>query len=211
MFADLAGFTRLTGEHGDAQAADIADDYINEMRSLADRYDAQQIKSLGDAVLQRIPDAAVAIRYGLHVVNEVGCQHGVPAVSVGIDYGPAVERGGDYYGQTINTAARVCALAAAGEVLTTGAVKHAAGEIESAEVISIGGRELKGIRQPVELYRVESSSAKAATMPVDPVCQMRVDPRDSAGEVRFSGSTYYFCSLECVERFTHDPKAFVGT
>lgn len=45
----------------------------------------------------------------------------------------------------------------------------------------------------------------------DPVCGMRVDRAGSAGEVRYLGSMYLFCSQYCVDAFTADPATFVST
>ncbi|MDB5309222.1 MAG: silP 2 [Gemmataceae bacterium] len=44
---------------------------------------------------------------------------------------------------------------------------------------------------------------------IDPVCGMTVDPAAAAGSVKHDGTTYYFCSRRCVERFQADPQAFL--
>jgi hypothetical protein len=73
----------------------------------------------------RTADAAAAIRLGLCIVHDVGARHGFPLVRVGMHTGPAVERGGDWFGATVNLAARVSAAAGGGEALLTEATKAA--------------------------------------------------------------------------------------
>ncbi len=49
-----------------------------------------------------------------------------------------------------------------------------------------------------------------STTAIDPVCGMTVDPGTAAGSFEFSGTTYYFCSKHCLEKFKQDPNAFIG-
>jgi YHS domain-containing protein len=46
-------------------------------------------------------------------------------------------------------------------------------------------------------------------MPIDPVCQMRVDEKTAKATSVFQGKTYYFCSLGCKKEFDKNPKKFV--
>ncbi len=56
---------------------------------------------------------------------------------------------------------------------------------------------------------MKSGAPSAATMVKDPVCGMDVDPKDAAGQVDYQGKTYYFCSLECKQKFEKTPKQYV--
>jgi adenylate cyclase len=71
------------------------------------------IKTFGDAVMVRFPCPADAIRAGVGIAAGLGSAHGAPAVRVGMHHGSAVERDGDWFGATVNIAARVTRLAAA--------------------------------------------------------------------------------------------------
>jgi Cu+-exporting ATPase len=44
----------------------------------------------------------------------------------------------------------------------------------------------------------------------DPVCRMDIDPEDSAGESVYLGETYYFCSVECKQKFDEFPHEYVS-
>ena len=46
---------------------------------------------------------------------------------------------------------------------------------------------------------------------IDPVCGMRVDPESAAAAWDHEGTTYYFCSVGCFERFKEDPERFLDT
>ena len=111
LFADLAGFTALTEAHGDDQAADLVGGFCAAVRELLAAHQAREVKAIGDALMLRAVDAAAAIRLGLCIVHDVGAQHGFPLVRVGMHTGPAVERDGDWFGATVNLAARVSAAA----------------------------------------------------------------------------------------------------
>jgi Cu+-exporting ATPase len=47
-------------------------------------------------------------------------------------------------------------------------------------------------------------------MEIDPVCGMEVDPATAAGSHEYKGTTYYFCSLGCLEDFRDDPESFLS-
>ena len=127
LFADLSGFTALTDAHGDEQAADLVGGFCVAVRQLLAEHQACEVKTSGDALMLRTADAAAAIRLGLGIVQDVGAQHGFPLVRVGMHTGSAVERDGDWFGTTVNLAARVSAAAAGGEALLTAATRTASG------------------------------------------------------------------------------------
>jgi YHS domain-containing protein len=106
LFADLSGFTALTEAHGDEHAADLVGGFCLAVRQLLAEHHAEEVKTIGDALMLRAGDPAAAIRLALRIVHEVGAQHGFPLVRVGMHTGPAVERAGDWFGATVNLAAR---------------------------------------------------------------------------------------------------------
>src|SRR5438105_5402145 len=119
VFADIAGFTTFTAEHGDHAAADLATRFCYEVSRLAAGHKAQTIKAIGDAVMVRAATAPTAVEMALAVLDELSERGGFPAIRIGMHTGPAVERGGDWFGATVNLAARVAAAARGGEVLIT--------------------------------------------------------------------------------------------
>jgi class 3 adenylate cyclase/YHS domain-containing protein len=209
LFADLAGFTALTEAHGDRQAADVAAEFSAAVGRLLAAHAAEEVKTIGDALMIRGGDPAAAIRLGLSIVDDVGKQHGFPAVRVGMNSGGALERDGDWFGATVNVAARVSGLASGGEVLLTDATRAAAGELGSIHLRERGRHTLKNIGAPVLLFAAfHQGERDSAGLPIDPVCRMAVDPEHGAGRLSFEGVEFYFCSLECAGTFAVDPAKY---
>jgi class 3 adenylate cyclase/YHS domain-containing protein len=209
LFADLAGFTALTEAHGDAEAAELVEDFSRRVQEMLTDHDAEQVKEIGDAVMLRVRAADQAIRLGLRVVHDVGRRHEFPAVRVGMHTGPAVERRGDWFGTTVNLAARVAGAASGCEVLLTATTKQAAGPLPGVSFRDRGEERFKNITAAVRIYGAQPESPLASgEWPIDPVCRMAVDPARSAGTLIHRGVEYRFCSLECAGRFAREPEQF---
>lgn len=209
FFADLAGFTALTEAMGDEPAAELATEFCVAVAAVAPDHQTEEIKRIGDAVLLRGTDAAQAIGLALLAVHDIGGRHGFLNVRVGMHTGPAVERDGDWFGSTVNLAARVSAEATAGEVLLTDATRAAAGELDGVELEERGRRALKNVSEPQLLHAaVRAGERTHVGLPVDPVCRMAVDPEHSAGTLRHEGIEYHFCSLSCASKFSAVPAQY---
>jgi class 3 adenylate cyclase len=156
MFADLVGFTALTEAHGDEYAADVAAVFWAKVRKLLPTYRAEELKTIGDALMIRTSRAADAVRLAVRIVEEIGGCHGLPDVRIGVNTGPAVARANDWFGATVNVASRVSGHAEAGEVVLTETTRRAAAR-EGLPVIALLRRELvrfKNVGQPVEVWTV---------------------------------------------------------
>jgi len=211
VFADLAGFTALTEAHGDEQAADLVGDFCAAVRELLPRYGAEDVKSIGDALMLRCPDAAGGVGLGLAVVADIGARHGYPIVRVGMHTGPAIERDGDWFGGTVNLAARVSGAAGGGEVLLTEATHQAAGDPDDVRFVDRGHRRFKNVAAPVLLFAALPASAESGSEPswqIDPVCRMSIDPGRAVGSLRYLDREYHFCSLACAHRFSAEPDLY---
>ena len=212
LFADLSGFTALTEAHGDEQAADLVGGFCVVVRRLLAAHQAKEVKTIGDALMLRSADAAAAIQLGLGIVHDVGAQHGFPLVRVGMHTGPAVEREGDWFGATVNLAARVSAAAAGGEALLTAATSDAAGQLAGIELRERGRWTFRNLTEPVQVYAaVRRGARSSAGLPIDPVCRMAVDPWHSAGRLTHEGIEYCFCSLGCAGTFAQHPARYTAT
>jgi adenylate cyclase len=209
LFADIAGFTALTEAHGDEQAATLAADFCAAVKAELPDRDGAHVKSIGDALMLRIGDPAQAVLLGLRIVGGLMRDHGAPAVRVGLHHGPAVERDGDFFGATVNLAARVSAHAVGGEVLLTARTAALAPVIDGVLYESRGRQELRNVREPVELVAaVAIGETTRAHLAIDPVCQMAVDPDRAAGRLVYEDITYFFCTLACAGDFARRPERF---
>jgi adenylate cyclase len=208
VFADLAGFTALTEAHGDEEAVELAHEFSDLVRGLLPDHRAQEVKTIGDAMMIRAANAADAVELGLRIVEELGTRPGFPIVHVGMHTGPAIERGGDWFGATVNLAARISAAAGGNEVLLSAATREAAGSLARVAVSRVGQPRFKNVRQPVTLYQAAREGGPGEELPIDPVCRMAVDPDRAAGQLRHEGEVFFFCSLECAHAFAADPDRF---
>jgi adenylate cyclase len=212
LFADLSGFTALTEVHGDEQAADLVGGFCAAVRRLLADHQAHEVKTIGDALMLRAGDAAAAIQLGLRIVHDVGAQHGFPLVRVGMHTGPAVERERDWFGATVNLAARVSAAAAGGEALLTATTRAAAGQVDGVELRERGRWAFRNVGAPVQVYAAVRQGARSSSgLPIDPVCRMAVDPWHSAGRLTHQGVEYCFCSLRCAGAFAQHPSSYTAT
>lgn len=149
LFSDLVGFTALAAERGDVHAADVAVEFCERVRPLAAPHRAEEVKTLGDGIMLRGEDPALAICLGLRIVRDLESIDGFPAVRVGMHTGPAVQRATDWYGTTVNVAARLCAAAGGGEVLVSESTCEAAGALPSVELGEQRLHWLKNVTEPV--------------------------------------------------------------
>jgi adenylate cyclase len=148
-FADLAGYTKLTEEQGEAQAVSAVERFVEAVeRTLP--IDARVIKMLGDEVMVVAADAGALTVWAVGLGGEL--PDGSPPPRIGIHSGAAIYRDGDYYGREVNRAARVVARAAGGEVLVTRPVVDAASRQDGLEFELIGEVVLKGFNHPTELF-----------------------------------------------------------
>jgi class 3 adenylate cyclase len=209
LFADLAGFTALTEAHGDEQAADLAAEFFACVRVLLPDHGAEEVKTIGDAMMLRCGRADSAVALGLAIVDEVHRHERFPVVRVGMHTGPATERSGDWYGAAVNVAARVSGIAGGDEVLVTGATLDRARKMDGIELRRHGRRRFKNVNAPVDVYRAVRTGAPSEHLPIDPVCRMAVDPGQAVGSLTFEGTEYQFCSLECAAVFSEAPADYV--
>jgi adenylate cyclase len=211
VFADLAGFTALTEAHGDEHAADLADEFSSAAAELLPRYGGEQIKTIGDALMLRVERAAEAVKLGLALTHDLLPESGYPTIRVGMDHGPAVYRAGDWFGATVNLAARVSGLAHGGEVLLTDATREAAGEVERVRFEAHGVHRLRNVTEPVKVFSAVPERRIERELVIDPVCRMAVDPDSAAGTLVHEARKYHFCSLECAARFATNPDLYTKT
>jgi len=149
-FLDLTGYTRLTEERGDEAAANLAEKLATLVRRCSQEHGGQPVKWLGDGVMFYFPEPGLGVLAALDMVEGVAAE-ALPPAHVGIHAGPVVFQEGDYFGRTVNIAARIAEYARPGEVLVSQEVVDAA---EGAPVTftEIGPVELKGVSGALRLH-----------------------------------------------------------
>jgi adenylate cyclase len=150
VFVDLTGFTRLTEEEGDESAADRSSELAQVVRGATGRRGGRVVKLLGDGAMVRFERADDAVGAAIDIVDAVDAGP-LPPAHVGIAAGPMIHRDGDYFGGTVNVAARICDVASAGQILASRIVA----ELSPAHAwTDVGAVELRGVPAPVDLVEL---------------------------------------------------------
>lgn len=152
-FVDISGYTRETDIGGDERAAEVASRFSELVRGVVTRHRGNIVKFLGDGVMLHFadPDDALACVRALIAVAPAA---GLPSLHAGIDVGTLVSRDGDYFGRTVNIAARIAAVSEPGEILVSDATARALSEHGGQALSELGPVTLRGVVEPVSLHRV---------------------------------------------------------
>jgi adenylate cyclase len=157
-FLDITGYTRLTEERGDEAAADLAATLAGLVRRSSQQHGGRPVKWLGDGVMFHFREPGGAVLSALEMVEGVA-SHDLPPAHVGVHAGPVVFQDGDYFGRTVNLAARIADYARPGEVVVSEEVVEAAdGAPVSFE--EIGPVELKGVSGALVLHTAHRDASK---------------------------------------------------
>lgn len=202
-FVDLSGFTALTEVHGDDQAVAAATALQARVREHLGPDDIL-VKTIGDAVMLAFASPTTAIE-GLAKILASGDVGSLP-VRAGAHHGPATRVGDDFYGHTVNVAARVAAHAPADQLLVTSELALAAQRL-GRTVTHVGTTSLRNVGEPLDLYRVGVVLCDAS-LAVDPVCGMRVPTTgEHAIGLRCAEDQWWFCGMPCVGSFAVSGRA----
>jgi class 3 adenylate cyclase len=169
LFTDLVGSTAMYEREGDATAYGLVRTHFERLFSVVEKHEGRVVKTVGDAVMASFPSALLAAEAGLAAVDAIrSLAHDEPrarglALRVGVHIGPclAVEANGniDYFGRTVNVAARVESLGGRDELVLSDAVRTAYGvdawvtQITGANVC-VDEAMVKGVERPVQVTRI---------------------------------------------------------
>jgi adenylate cyclase len=112
---------------------------------------------LGDGVHFHFRDPGDAVRASLDIVEGVR-PRGLPPAHIGVNAGPMIYDEGDYFGRTVNIAARIASQASAHQVFVGEDAQHAVTP-DGFQLVEVGKFDLKGISQPVMIYEALRSDA----------------------------------------------------
>ena len=155
-FADVSGYTRLTEEAGDERAADISLTLGHFVNEVAAQHGGEVVKLIGDGVHFHFRDPADAVRASLEIVERVG-PRGLPPTHIGVNAGPMIYDAGDYFGRTVNIAARIAAQASANQVFVGEDLVRCV-RPRGFRLVELGPFDLKGIARPVVLYEARGDA-----------------------------------------------------
>ena len=162
LFTDLKGSTELYSRMGDMRAYGLVGEHFGILREVVAERGGAVVKTIGDAVMASFPTPAPALEAAMVMNREIG-KVGDLELKIGLHAGPCIavdlnERL-DYFGQTVNIAARVQAIADSRQIVCTDPVREAPGATEVIAALSpVGEREmaaLKGVAGDVGVWRYQ--------------------------------------------------------
>src|SRR5439155_11267115 len=172
FFSDLNGSTQLYSNVGDASAFKVVQDHFDVVVKLIEAHDGTLVKTIGDAVMAAFVDENAALRASLAILRAFepfrqGHAHREQThIKLGLYAGPSylVTANGvlDYFGQTVNIAARLQAQAHSGELVVEAPLAEravAAGLLDGAAVTERYRAALKGVNQAIEVARIRVETA----------------------------------------------------
>jgi adenylate cyclase len=154
-FADLAGFTRL-GEALQPEELEYLASRLAELGRDVAVAPVRFIKTIGDAVMFVSSNPAPLLHSVLDL-SVAAAANGLPSLRVGVAFGSAVSRGGDWFGSPVNVASRIAGAARPGTVLVAGSARDDVASNPGFEWESAGTRRFKGVKNDVTLFRVRRS------------------------------------------------------
>jgi adenylate cyclase len=159
-FLDLTGYTTVAEERGDQAAAELAANLAGVVQEAAQTRGCRPVKWLGDGVMFHFSDSGRAVMSGLELIERTERAISVPA-RIGIDAGAVIVQEGDYFGRTVNIAARIADYARPHEVLVSEEAKRSA-SVAEVEFELVGDVPLKGVSRSVRLHRATRAEALAS-------------------------------------------------
>ncbi len=157
MFTDLVGSTQMTHERGDYGAQEVVRVHNAIVRTALASHHGKEVKHTGDGIMASFTSAANAVRAAMQIresLTEHNADDALPVrVRMGLNAGEAVQEEDDFFGTTVQLAARVCDKAGEGEVFVTDNVRELS-KGQGIEFEAAGKFEMKGVPEPMTLYRV---------------------------------------------------------
>ena len=159
LFADLRGYTAYVERHGDLAARELLRTFRASVREVIDTFGGAEIRTEGDSFYVVFASVAEAVRAGLAILAAVGRADDASAahpiqVGIGIHAGESEDSDEGIVSGAVNLAARVCAVAEAGELLVTDTVRALTRTYLDVRFVPRGRRRFKGIGEPMALYQV---------------------------------------------------------
>jgi class 3 adenylate cyclase len=157
IFTDLVGSTALAQRLDASTGEQLREVHFGLLRAAVDTAGGTVVKNMGDGLMVcDTPTAGLSCAVGMQRVVERSNRAAVEplAMRIGMATEEATESDGDFFGDPVVEAARLCAVAEGGQILATDVVRVVAGRHATQELVSVGSLELKGLPDPVVCVEV---------------------------------------------------------
>ena len=151
-FVDMAGYTALSRTLHPREFSQLVDRFESVVADAVSRRGGRLVKLIGDGAMVASTDAAEACRLARELVDAFAAAPDLPEVRVGLAAGQVIAMLGDYFGEVVNLAARLVAIAETSAVVVSEDVRGAAGDGFDFEPVALD--ELKGFTEVPRAYRL---------------------------------------------------------
>jgi class 3 adenylate cyclase len=168
LFADVSGSTTLYERLGDRAALKAVEQVIDLLRRAVATYRGRVVKTIGDEVMAVFRDADTALQAASDMQTRVAALPTFAdarlAIRIGFHYGATLEENGDYFGDAVNTAARMAGLAKGGQIITTAATVAALSPLLREGTREVAALSVKGKQAEVQVCEVLWQTGEDLTM-----------------------------------------------
>ena len=158
LFADVSGSTALYEKLGDQRALAGIESVLSELRKSIALQRGRVVKTIGDEIMAVFETADSAMQAACDMQTRVAALSPTDtvqlAIRVGFHYGPAIEDKGDFFGDAVNTAARMAGLAKGGQVITSGPTVDALSPLLRASTRDLDAMPVKGKQDEIRIFEV---------------------------------------------------------
>jgi len=157
LFADISESTSLYQKLGDTVARNIVNACLSLIHGVLARYDGRLVKTIGDEAMCVFPSADLALLAASEMQSQVAASRpgNYPVgIHVGLHYGPVLVEDGDVFGDTVNVAAYLTAVATAEQILTTESTERSLSAALKACVRPVFNAVLKGATEESTVFQV---------------------------------------------------------
>jgi len=159
MFTDMVGYSALA-QRDDKLALELLEEHRGLLREIFPRFHGTEIKTIGDAFLVEFNSALEAAQCAIEIQRALAKRNTDVTsdrrieLKIGIHIGDVVHRDGDVYGDGVNIASRIEALAGAGGICVSTDVERQIRNALEARFEKFGSADLKNIKLPMDLFRI---------------------------------------------------------
>ena len=159
LMTDLVGSTAMADRVGPEVAEELRQEHFGLLRGVLERTGGREVKNLGDGLMVVFDGAAQSLACAAQMQQAVEVRNRRAeeqlGVRIGVSVGEATTEEGDYFGEPVIEAARLCAHAEGGQIIVNDLVHRLAGSRDAHSFQSLGDLELKGISEPVQAFELQ--------------------------------------------------------
>jgi adenylate cyclase len=210
VFLDISSYTPITAVMGDVVAARIIERLSELVRETVTRFDGRIVDRVGDAFLLVFPEPRAVFACAIEIERRAAAEPQFPALRSAVHWGDVVYQEGGYVGGSLNLTSRVATQAMPRQIVLTAAAREEIGDLDSVTLARLGGRQLKGLAEDVELFEVSFDASVRRERARDPVCGMEMMPSQVTATLQVEGKDLAFCCERCLRLFLEAPHKYGG-